>query len=657
MKKKDLSGYRPPAVTEQPQEGQNYVLCEVIGQGKNAVLAVNVYAENNSPRFTVFCSYAEKRYISWDYKEQKWREAMINNLLWRNWWSPRFRYVDVGDTKAAARYLLVDSTKSTVRAIQDWQQSVLDERNLKRHEKRQLSVHEVTDHLPEITAPIRAWVDRWLMIEERYVYYTRDRQHVRGYCTHCRNWHEWTVDKKRPTSVPALDKEGKCQSCGSRITWKSLRRSASFSSDGIFTLLTRTPHGLMISVWHAHRRFERENLEKSGIDTIYPTGIQMLDAETLQEIGCYEWETRTAGHKNIADWYAYSDTRRHPMETAFKITQPLYPGTVKRALSGTPYAYVGLELLAKRAERVNVLRYLYHAKKLPLIESAGKVGLARLVCELLDRYNPKGFRDVFINPSNSLSAALGVSRPDLTLLRVIDAGCEELEFLRECRKQGRRCDRHILLDIRRADFTYSWRQKPKAMLAYGHPDTILRYLKKQTPKNRKLRDVYGDWMDYIGECKKLKWDIKDRSVLFPQDLWRSHEQTSMLVSYEENKSLDAKIRKRLAGIGETYTYETTEYIARPAISAWELATEGKKLHHCVGGYAKRMADGECIIILIRRKSAPDTPLTTAEMRGERCIQIRALRNADPLPSVKNFWSEYMRVIKKRLQTEKQRSAG
>ena len=102
MKKKDLCGYRPPTIAEPPQKGQNYVLCEVIGQGESAVLAVNVYAENNSLRFTVFCSYAEKRYISWDHKEQKWREAMICNLLWKNWWTPQFQYVDIGDTRTAA---------------------------------------------------------------------------------------------------------------------------------------------------------------------------------------------------------------------------------------------------------------------------------------------------------------------------------------------------------------------------------------------------------------------------------------------------------------------------------------------------------------------------------------------------------------------------
>lgn len=654
MKKKELMRYVPPVIKEKPAEDERYVLAEVWEN----VLAVTVYNKNNRPQYTTFCSKEEKRYVSWKFEDQKWSEAMIYNLLGIDWWRPK-KYTPVNDQSCRMVADYLGGTGDLVKMVNSWQKNLRHERLREKHQRKLDMVHQVTDHLPTITPAIRRWVDNTLMADERYVYYERQKKHARGWCTHCRKWHEWTVDKKKPTTVPALDRSGRCPGCGTPITWKSLNRSARFGVPANFQILTKTPFGLMVSIWHVYRYFDRDDLHSSGVDSFSATGIQMLNPETGFEIACYEHSTRYLIGQPVHEWYEDSVTEQKDIHSVYYINQPLYPGTIRTALAGTKFANLGLETFAKTAEKVNVIQYLYHAKKLPLVESAAKVGLGNLVCELLSMYTATSYGRAFIRKDEtSLRKALGVSAPDLKLLRQINADYKELEFLRECRKRGRRCDVGILKKLRQAKLTHSVRQNPLTMLEYGHPDTVLRYFLKQVGgKIGKVADKYGDWYDYLEECRKLKYDLKDKDTVFPQNLQNAHEQTAMLLSQKENAKTDKQITKRLAEIGDLYTVETENFIARPARNAFELTFEGKMLHHCVGGYADRMGLGECVIVLIRRKDAPDTPLATAEMRDDRCVQIRANRNTDPPEDVAKVWALYLKTVKKRLAEQKKKRSA
>ncbi|RJQ25542.1 MAG: hypothetical protein C4589_11120 [Peptococcaceae bacterium] len=77
-------------------------------------------------------------------------------------------------------------------------------------------------------------------------------------------------------------------------------------------------------------------------------------------------------------------------------------------------------------------------------------------------------------------------------------------------------------------------------------------------------------------------------------------------------------------------------LIRPAQRSDELIAEGKALNHCVGTYAKRYADGENILLLIRKISEPDKPYYTAEVRNRRVVQIRGIDNCHPDNQVKEF---------------------
>lgn len=68
------------------------------------------------------------------------------------------------------------------------------------------------------------------------------------------------------------------------------------------------------------------------------------------------------------------------------------------------------------------------------------------------------------------------------------------------------------------------------------------------------------------------------------------------VKFERNKADQEKFQKAVEKL-EKFAWSEGEFFIRPAREQMELTAEGKALHHCVGGYIKRMAEGETAIFL------------------------------------------------------------
>lgn len=141
------------------------------------------------------------------------------------------------------------------------------------------------------------------------------------------------------------------------------------------------------------------------------------------------------------------------------------------------------------------------------------------------------------------------------------------------------------------------------------------------------KDRYGwhDYIDYIREASQLGYDLTDDRVLYPKDIIDAHARTISQMRYAENEILRKAFRKVVKDLRKL-AWETDDLLIRPAASQTELIREGKKLHHCVGSYAERMAKGETAIFLIRKKEDPKTPYYTLELRQGKIVQCRTLRN-------------------------------
>lgn len=184
--------------------------------------------------------------------------------------------------------------------------------------------------------------------------------------------------------------------------------------------------------------------------------------------------------------------------------------------------------------------------------------------------------------------------------------------------------------------------------AMGHASVhkILRYvscgveneraqrLKEKGEAERQGRSYYmrkdfeypATYRDYLKDCVKLHLNLDDPEVLFPKDLNAAHARTIAQVRYQDSQIKREQFEKQVKRL-QWMAWEQDGLLIRPPVDGAELIAEGKYLHHCVGGYVERMADGKTTILLIRRTDAPDIPFYTLEWLNGRVQQCRTLKNA------------------------------
>ena len=155
---------------------------------------------------------------------------------------------------------------------------------------------------------------------------------------------------------------------------------------------------------------------------------------------------------------------------------------------------------------------------------------------------------------------------------------------------------------------------------------------------------FCDWFDYLAACEKLQCDMTDASTLYPKDLIRAHNNAIKQVELCKNEELDKKIRAR-AKIVNKFSFQDGEFITIPATSSAELIAEGKTLHHCVGMYVDRYANGLTNIIFIRKINALDRPFFTMEVNNKNeIVQVRGNHNMPSTPDVTAFVSAFKNKV-------------
>ena len=171
--------------------------------------------------------------------------------------------------------------------------------------------------------------------------------------------------------------------------------------------------------------------------------------------------------------------------------------------------------------------------------------------------------------------------------------------------------------------------------------------------------MLNDYRDYVKNCKELSWDLTQRSVVFPKNLYIAHqrqiEELKKTRDAEEKKKwekLTAEfVEKRLSKLVEKYSYSNGEFLIRPAESAEELMKESGVLSHCVyRNYTENYLKGRTIILFIRKCSEPDVPYFTLEFKNNMIIQCRTKCNQGPSKEILAFekeWQNNIKIKKKR----------
>ncbi len=170
-----------------------------------------------------------------------------------------------------------------------------------------------------------------------------------------------------------------------------------------------------------------------------------------------------------------------------------------------------------------------------------------------------------------------------------------------------------------------------------------RYLRKQGKNVPYLKD-------YLDMAKKIGYDIKDPAVIFPKNLEVAHDRVMMLQKQREEKTLWQGFCAQKELLAQL-CWEHEGILIRPVEDQKELIAEGKSLNHCVGTYAKRHAEGECSILLIRKAEEPDKPWYTLNfnIKSGKVTENRGNRNCARTPEVAAFEAAWLKAKEKEIR--------
>ena len=346
------------------------------------------------------------------------------------------------------------------------------------------------------------------------------------------------------------------------------------------------------------------------------------------------WERRknvklpspTAGMWNYCGVLRYQKTVTHP-------------SFLRERGSDLKYANLDMERLRFNApdNPYGLIGYIYNFLKYPSIEILEKAGFERIVGQ---RANEEKSRAINWR-AKDLRKILGLKPAEIREFRARGkyADLRELEWYKNIQRLGYRVP-FQQLDILSY---FSYKEQIHKIEKYMDFEKARKYIVTQKSDCR----IY---LDYLNECKKLGYDIKNKKVLFPENLQAAHEETSGKIRIQADSKKKEAFKKSTEKLYGRPEYREEQLLIRAAQSPGELAKESAALHHCVRTYVDRVARGSCVILFIRKTSEPDKPYFTLELspKGE-IIQCRGDHNCAYPEDVAEFiehWKKWMKKERK-----------
>lgn len=288
--------------------------------------------------------------------------------------------------------------------------------------------------------------------------------------------------------------------------------------------------------------------------------------------------------------------------------------------------YSGYEYLPVTEREHNYMfEYLLKYEKHPQIEMLAKLGLFDIINDLTGiRWSKKGI------------AMLGITKQELPYLQ---AGMTLKEY------------RSIKDWCKRYKFTPAEAKTALRYLAYERKYRAYIPSRPLIPfESRLIRYVTAHDIDFIEYKDHLKMIEKlglprEQKYLYPDDFRTVHEELVNRIRFENQKALREKAERRRAE-AEKMIMKKDGYVIKPLLMPKELREEGKKMHHCVGSYAEKVATGECLIFSVRKEEDIERPLATIEIQEKKVKQVRAAYNNEPPEDVSVFvkkWEKKFRL--------------
>ncbi len=296
----------------------------------------------------------------------------------------------------------------------------------------------------------------------------------------------------------------------------------------------------------------------------------------------------------------------------------LYPYNLDTVLKGTRWQYSQLKKYAKHFGYFNIEHFLRRCSD--STEMLIKVGLYKLAEDFMSYHgcylSNKDYK--IIQKHLKFIKKYNLDSEDIYILKVLNE--ENLPLIKKYK-----------------NYCYD--------ISERIPEDICFDLKEVDKRILNIEGNFTEYADYLRTCQLLSYNMKDKNILYPEDVISAHDRVVKLYEVVKNKENQKKIRKRYNQIKNT-TFSDDQFIIFPVKKVEELIDESKQQNNCVKTYASSIASGECDIYFMRYVACPDKSLVTVEVKNHRVVQQRIKNNRDTTEEQKRFLKEWETSILK-----------
>lgn len=639
-------------IKEKGEKGKYRMYCRAAIE--KGILKVNLFAvsdiEENVkfPRYRLFISRKERRFITYDEKLKKWRAALLESILWDAMINFYNIYVNDRDTKVIQIYL--KTMRPAIWALEEYQANIRKEQRIRHDKKLTDSWDQVMKTVPGLPKNWIAWVSKYGIMEHYIFYKYQKNGATNGYCTYCK--------KHVPIRSPKYNQKGHCNICGQPVTFRSVGKSGRFCTKWyrVYLIQRRKTSGFVIRIFQARTWYK-----KAGY----------ADCETT----CHEEQRRifSANGKEISN-FVYGLFKRREMRWIL-YWKPWYYTCCGIQYKGNVYPYTlsdlsrhelketGLREYALRQKKIDPGKYLYLWQTYPVLEQIVKAGLFQLVDDILEYRATDAIKRKGRKPTEFLS----VTKKEFRRLRDMNGGAKELKWLQFEKSSGRIIKDEEIYWMAKEEL------EPKDLQFVLDRMSICQvrhYLVKQSEKSGDdISHILQVWKDYLSMAGKLRLDVYDSIIYRTSDLQRRHSEA--VIQMEEKKKeirrreLEEKyvgFQEQLIALKEKYEFSAGEYQIVAPKSIDDILYEGDTLHHCVNktdNYFDRIASKESYILFLRKKENPEVPFYTLEAEPDGTIRQKRAefdRQNKDIDEVTSFLRLWQKEIQKRLTKKDYMSA-
>ena len=452
------------------------------------------------------------------------------------------------------------------------------------------------------------------------------------FCTHCKTNYIESPNERIYTNINSIthNAEGTCIKCKHPITYRCANKGRGvLKGRRNICIFSAVGDELYIRCFVVHYYFPH-NEDIPEIDT------DERHRYYLSKEGCQHW--KFAGYKETKWQTVYSENEPTfsagmfvPADNSYVIINPdkIYKTFLKYSELEQYYVSCGNRTIT----------YLCFYAKHPNIEYLMKTGFDELV---LDRI--EGTSRGRINwKSNDVKRMLGLNKQEFMLLS--EKGSNAYWKYKEIRRLT-------------PEYSVSWRWD--LFERYGNNLTYMIKIRELTDFNFKQIINYADkqqkartsgilidWKDYLEDCVKLNYNIKDSAISKPTDIYEAKKNIRQIIADLQNQKINFAIKEREKELQEwIMTHDGLTIVVPKSVN--DIIREGRIQNHCVGGYCDKHANGLTNILFLRKLKQKSKPYYTMEIsKTGQIIQCRGYnnnRNKEKTKDVIDFEVKYQKFL-------------